>query len=295
MADVALVQIREPARWQQRIRNRAVRRFLQHRVAVVALCFLLLMGLIAIFAPLVAPYDPIKSNFLAIRQGSSAAYWLGTDELGRDILSRLIFGARTSLMAGVIPVALALAISIPLGLLSGYVGGWLDAILMRFTDALLAIPFLVMAIALTAMMGPGIYNAMFAIGIAAVPVFLRLARGSALAVSKEDYIEAARAGGNSSLRIAFRHVLPNMIPPLFVQATLTVATAIIVEASLSFLGLGQRPPAPSWGSMLNEAQRFLATVPSMALWPGLAIFLVVMSINLVGDGIRDAMDPRHKT
>jgi peptide/nickel transport system permease protein len=166
---------------------------------------------------------------------------------------------------------------------------------MRFTDALLAIPFLVLAIALTAVLGPGLFNAMLAIGIAAVPIFLRLARGSALAVSSEDFIEAARAGGNSSMRIAFKHVLPNMIPPLLVQATLTVATAIIVEASLSFLGLGQRPPAPSWGSMLNEAQRFLPILPTMALWPGLAIFIVVMSINLVGDGIRDAMDPRHKS
>lgn len=293
MANVAISQPRQPT--QFRIRSRAVRRFLQHRAAVVALCFLIVMILIAIFAPLIAPYDPIKSNFLAVRQGPSAAYWLGTDELGRDLLSRLIYGARTSLMAGIIPVALALGIAIPLGLLSGYVGGLLDAVMMRFTDALLAIPFLVLAIALTAMLGPGIYNAMFAIGIAAIPVFLRLARGSALAVSKEDYIEAARAGGNSPLRIAFKHVLPNMVPPLFVQATLTVATAIIVEASLSFLGLGQRPPAPSWGSMLNEAQRFLPTMPTMALWPGLAIFLVVMSINLVGDGIRDAMDPRHKS
>jgi peptide/nickel transport system permease protein len=277
-----------------RIRSRTVRRFLSHPSAVVALCMLLFFALVAILAPVVAPYDPIKSDFLAVRQGPSAAHWMGTDELGRDLLSRLIYGARTSLLAGVVPVGLALVISIPLGLLSGFVGGYLDAFLMRFTDALLAIPFLVLAIALTAVLGPGLFNAMLAIGIAAIPVFLRLARGSALAVSKEDYIEAARAGGNSSLRIAFKHVLPNMIPPLFVQATLTVATAIIVEASLSFLGLGQRPPAPSWGSMLNEAQRFLPTMPTMALWPGLAIFIVVMSINIVGDGIRDAMDPRHR-
>jgi len=293
MTDAVLTQA--PARSGFRIRSRAVRRFLKHRPAVVALCVLVFFALVAIFAPFIAPYDPIKSDFLAVRQGMSAAHWMGTDELGRDILSRLIYGTRTSLMAGVVPVTLALLISIPLGLLSGYVGGYLDSVLMRFTDALLAIPFLVLAIALTALLGPGLFNAMLAIGIAAIPIFLRLARGSALAVSKEDYIEAARAGGNSPLRIAFKHVLPNMIPPLFVQATLTVATAIIVEASLSFLGLGQRPPAPSWGSMLNEAQRFLPTQPTMALWPGLAIFIVVMSINIVGDGVRDAMDPRHKS
>lgn len=293
MADAVVISSPAPA--TSRIRNRTIRRFLTHRPAVVGLCILVFVALVAIFAPIVAPYDPIKSDFSAIRQGPSALHWMGTDELGRDLLSRLIYGARTSLMAGVLPVSLALVISIPLGLLSGYVGGFLDTVLMRITDALLAIPFLVLAIALTAVLGPGLYNAMLAIGVAAIPVFLRLARGSALAVSKEDYIEAARAGGNSSLRIAFKHVLPNMIPPLFVQATLTVATAIIVEASLSFLGLGQRPPAPSWGSMLNESQRFLTTMPLMSLWPGLAIFMVVMSINIVGDGIRDAMDPRHKS
>ncbi|MCV3240727.1 ABC transporter permease [Mesorhizobium sp. ZC-5] len=293
MADAVVTSPLAPA--TSRIRNRTIRRFLTHRPAVVGLCILVFVALVAIFAPIVAPYDPIKSDFSAIRQGPSALHWMGTDELGRDLLSRLIYGARTSLMAGVLPVSLALIISIPLGLLSGYVGGFLDTVLMRITDALLAIPFLVLAIALTAVLGPGLYNAMLAIGVAAIPVFLRLSRGSALAVSKEDYIEAARAGGNSSLRIAFKHVLPNMIPPLFVQATLTVATAIIVEASLSFLGLGQRPPAPSWGSMLNESQRFLTTMPLMSLWPGLAIFMVVMSINIVGDGIRDAMDPRHKS
>jgi peptide/nickel transport system permease protein len=219
---------------------------------------------------------------------------MGTDELGRDTLSRLIYGARTSLMAGVVPVMLALVVAVPLGLLCGYVGGIVDGVLMRITDALLAIPFLVLAIALTAMLGPGLFNAMLAIGIAAVPIFLRLSRGSAMAVMREDYIEAARAGGNSPMRIAFKHVLPNMVPPIFIQATLTVATAIVVEASLSFLGLGQRPPAASWGSMLNDAQRFLRVMPMMAMWPGLAIFIVVMSINIVGDGIRDATDTRHR-
>jgi peptide/nickel transport system permease protein len=159
---------------------------------------------------------------------------------------------------------------------------------------MLAIPFLVIAIALTAVLGPSLGNAMIAIGVAALPIFLRLARGAVMAVASEDYIEAARAGGASSLRIALRHVLPNTVPPLLVQASLTVASAIITEASLSFLGLGQRPPAPSWGSMLNEAQRYLTTAPLMAVWPGLAIFSVVISINLLGDGLRDALDPKDK-
>lgn len=293
MAEVAASRTRMPR--VRKIRSRSVRRFLRHRPAVVASFILLVFAMIAIFAPLIAPFDPIKPDFMAIRQAPSATHWLGTDELGRDLLSRLIYGARTSLLAGVIPVALALSISVPLGLLAGFVGGFIDSLLMRITDALLAIPFLVLAIAMTAMLGPGLGNAMLAIGIAALPIFLRLARGAALAVSREDYIEAARAGGNSPLRIALKHVLPNMIQPLFIQMTLTVATAIVVEASLSFLGLGQRPPAPSWGSMLNEAQRYLVTIPQMALWPGLSIFVVVMSINIVGDGIRDAMDPRHKS
>jgi len=279
---------------QPRIRNRALRRFLAKRSALVAGGFVLLFVAIALFAPLIAPYDPLKTNFLAVRQAPSWTYLLGTDEVGRDLLSRLIWGARASLFAGVIPVCLALGLSIPLGLLSGYAGGWVDAIVMRVTDAMLAIPFLVIAIALTAVLGPSLTNAMFAIGIAALPIFLRLARGAVLAVKSEDYIEAAHAGGASNLRISLRHVLPNIVPPMLVQASLTVASAIITEASLSFLGLGQRPPAPSWGSMLNEAQRYLTTAPMMAVWPGLAIFGVVVSINLLGDGLRDALDPKEK-
>jgi peptide/nickel transport system permease protein len=280
-----------PAQQQgSRIRNRVLRRFLTKKPAMIAGAFLVFFMLVAIFAP----FDPIKTNFLAVRQGPSWAHWLGTDEVGRDLLSRLIWGARASLFAGVIPVCIALVFSIPLGLLSGYAGGWVDAVIMRITDAMLAIPFLVIAIALTAVLGPSLGNAMIAIGVASLPIFLRLARGAVMAVVSEDYIEAARAGGASSLRIALRHVLPNTVPPLLVQASLTVASAIITEASLSFLGLGQRPPAPSWGSMLNEAQRYLTTAPLMAVWPGLAIFSVVISINLLGDGLRDALDPKDK-
>lgn len=283
-----------PAQKESRIRNRVLRRFVKKKSALVAGAFVLVFVLIAVCAPLLAPYDPLKTNFLAVRQGPSWAHLLGTDEVGRDLLSRLIWGARASLFAGVIPVCVALVISIPLGLLSGYAGGWVDAIIMRITDAMLSIPFLVIAIALTAVLGPSLGNAMIAIGVAALPIFLRLSRGAVMAIASEDYIEAARAGGASSIRIALRHVLPNTVPPLLVQASLTVASAIITEASLSFLGLGQRPPAPSWGSMLNEAQRYLTTAPLMAVWPGLAIFSVVISINLLGDGLRDALDPKDK-
>ena len=203
-----------------------------------------------------------------MRKAPSALYWFGTDEVGRDILSRIIYGARASLMAGVISVGIAIAVGVPVGLVAGYAGGLVDGIISRFTDAMLACPFLILAIALAAFLGPSLGNAMIAIGVTATPIFVRLTRGQVLSVKAEDYVEAARAIGNPPWRIAFRHILPNVLPQLLVQATLTIATAIIAEASLSFLGLGQQPPAPSWGSMLNAAQRFLTTAPWMAVWPG---------------------------
>jgi peptide/nickel transport system permease protein len=214
--------------------------------------------------------------------------------VGRDVLSRLLWGARASLLAGLIPVAIAVLVSIPLGLLSGYARGWIDDLIMRFADAMLAIPFLIVAIALAAFLGPSLTNAMIAIGVATLPTFVRLSRNTVLAITAEEYIEAARALGGSPLRIAVFAVLPNMLPPLVIQSSLTVAAAIIAEASLSFLGLGQQPPAPSWGSMLNAAQRYLSQAPWMALYPGLAIFAIVVALNVLGDGLRDVLDPRHQ-
>jgi peptide/nickel transport system permease protein len=248
---------------------------------------------VALGAARLAPYDPIATNFSEVRKAPSSAHLLGTDEVGRDVLSRLIWGARASLLAGVIPVTIAVSISIPLGLLSGYAGGWVDDLIMRLTDAMLAIPFLIVAIALAAFLGPSLGNAMIAIGIATLPIFVRLARGTVLAIKTEDFIEAARALGNSPARVAVGHVFPNMVPPLLIQSSLTVAAAIIAEASLSFLGLGQQPPAPSWGSMLNTAQRYLSQAPWMALYPGLAIFVIVVALNVLGDRLRDVLDPRH--
>ena len=189
---------------------------------------------------------------------------------------------------------LAIGAGVPIGLLAGYRGGWTDALISRITDAMLAIPFLILAIALAAFLGPSLTNAMIAIGVTATPIFVRLTRGQVLVVKTEDYIEAARAVGNGPFRIAFRHILPNIAPAFLVQASLTIAAAIIAEASLSFLGLGQQPPAPSWGSMLNTAQRFLTQAPWMAIFPGVAIFLAVLSFNLLGDGLRDALDPRPR-
>jgi peptide/nickel transport system permease protein len=249
---------------------------------------------LAVFAPWIAQIDPLKQDYTAIRKGPSLLHWFGTDELGRDIFSRIAFGARASMLAGVISVSIALAIGVPLGLAAGYLGRWVDSAISRVVDAMLAIPFLILAIALAAFLGPSLTNAMIAIGVTAAPLFVRLTRGQVLGVKSEDYVEAARSLGNPHMRVAFRHILPNVLPALIVQATITLAAAITSEASLSFLGLGQQPPSPSWGSMLNTAQRSLSTAPWIAVWPGMMIFLTVLSFNLLGDGLRDALDPRSR-
>ena len=274
--------------------RRAMLRLVRRRGAMLGLAIVLLFIAIALCAPLIAPYDPVQTSWTAVRKAPSAAYWFGTDELGRDVMSRVIWGARASLMAGLVSVFISMVLGVPIGLLAGYMGGWVDGLISRFTDAMLAVPFLILAIALAAFLGPSLTNAMVAIGVSAMPVFIRLTRAQVLSVKVEDYVEAARAVGNPHWRIALRHILPNTLPPLIVQATLTIATAIIAEASLSFLGLGQQPPAPSWGSMLNTAKDYIDNAPWMAIWPGLSIFLLVLSFNLLGDGLRDALDPRHK-
>jgi len=273
---------------------RAWRRLVRRRSAVLGLIIIVAFVLMAVLAPLIAPHDPAQQSWTSIRKPPSWQHWLGTDESGRDLLSRIIFGARASLMAGVVSVSIALALGVPIGLLSGYGGKWVDAVISRITDAMLAIPFLILAIALAAFLGPSLENAMIAIGLSATPIFVRLTRGQVMAVKVEDYVEAARAVGNPPVRIALKHILPNILPALIVQATISIAAAIIAEASLSFLGLGQQPPAPSWGSMLNTAQRFLTNAPWMAIWPGLAIFLAVLSFNVLGDGLRDALDPKER-
>jgi peptide/nickel transport system permease protein len=273
---------------------RAMRRFKRRKGALLALLVIAIFVAAAVLAPLISPYEPDLQTWSAVRKAPSALHWFGTDDVGRDVLARVIYGARASLLAGVISVAIALLVGVPVGLISGYLGGFIDALFSRITDALLACPFLILAIALAAFLGPSLGNAMIAIGITTTPIFVRLTRGQVMAVKVEDYVEAARAVGNPHWRIALVHILPNILPALLVQATLSIAAAIIAEAALSFLGLGQQPPAPSWGSMLNAAQRFLVNAPWMAIWPGLAIFLTVLSFNLVGDGLRDALDPRSR-
>ena len=274
--------------------RRALRRLLRRRAALFGLAVVLGFIALALFAPLLAPHDPLATSWSAIRKAPSAAYWFGTDDIGRDVLSRVVWGTRASLLAGVVSVAISLLLGVPIGLLAGFLGGWVDALVSRITDAFLACPFLILAIALAAFLGPSLTNAMIAIGVSATPTFVRLTRGQVLNVKVEDYVEAARAIGNPPWRIAVMHVLPNAIAPLIVQATLAIAAAVIAEASLSFLGLGQQPPAPSWGSMLNTAKNYVDSAPWMAIWPGLAIFVLVLAFNLLGDGLRDALDPRQR-
>jgi peptide/nickel transport system permease protein len=270
------------------------KRLVRRGGAMVGLAVVVFFVLLALLAPWIAPHDPLATSWSAVRAAPSAAHLFGADELGRDVLSRIIWGTRASILAGVVSVSISLALGVPIGMAAGYLGRWIDALISRITDAMLACPFLILAIALAAFLGPSLTNAMIAIGISATPVFIRLTRAQVLAAKSEDYVEAARALGNPHLRIALRHIFPNIVAPLIVQATLAIAAAVIAEASLSFLGLGQQPPAPSWGSMLNTARNYVDQAPWMAIWPGVSIFLLVLSFNLLGDGLRDALDPRHK-
>lgn len=273
--------------------SRVWKKLKANRSALVGFVLVTFFVAVALLAPALPIADPTATDWSAIRKAPSLAHPLGTDEIGRDILARMVWGARASLMAGVVSVVIAVALGLPFGLIAGYFGGWLDQVISRITDAMLAMPFLILAIALAAFLGPSLTNAMIAIGLSAMPIFIRLTRGQVLSVKTEDYVEGARAIGVNDFAIILRYILPNVFAPVLVQATLTIATAIILEAALSFLGLGQQPPAPSWGSMLNVAKNFLTQAPWMAWWPGAAIFLVVLGFNLLGDGLRDALDPRE--
>lgn len=273
-------------------RNRVLVRFFRNGSARVSLALLVFISLVAIFAPVISPYNPTTANFELLTKSPSPQHWFGTDELGRDVLSRVIWGARVSLTAGLVSVALALVVGTLMGLLSGYFGGRLDAIFMRLVDAMLALPFLVLAIVLAAILGPSLRNAMLAIAIVSVPSFARIVRGEVLAHKEREYVQAAQAIGASHSRIMFRHLLVNVVSALVVQVTLSIATAIIAESSLSFLGLGVQPPTPSWGSMLDSARAYLTTAPYLAIFPGLAIYLTVLSFNMLGDALSAALNPR---
>jgi peptide/nickel transport system permease protein len=287
-----IVQIESP---RKRRMKEMSSRFFQNKLAVIGGVFTLLLILMAIFAPLVSPHAPADQDYAKFLKSPNLTNIMGTDELGRDIFTRIIYGSRVSIEAGIISVGIALVIGIPVGLFSGYYRGVLDEfVVMRFTDALLSFPPLVLALSLAAVLGAGLQNAMIAIGIIFTPNFIRLVRGEVLSQREREYVIAAKASGISDLKIMFRHIFPNCLPPILVQATLSIAAAIISEASLSYLGLGTQPPTPSWGAMLSMGQGYLGDAPWISLFPGLFIFLTVLSINLFGDGLRDALDPKLK-
>lgn len=248
--------------------------------------------LVTIFAPFLTRTDPLEMDFTALLSPPSWEHPLGTDQFGRDIFARILYGSRISFEVGIISVGLALIFGMPIGAIAGYVGGWIDNLLMRIMDAILAFPATLLAIGLVSALGPSTGSAMIAIGVVYIPRFARLMRASVLAKREEEYVLAAKALGEGDAFLFFRHIFPNSLSPLIVQSTVTFAFAIIIEAGLSFLGLGTPPPTPSWGLMLNEARAFMTTAPHVAIFPGLAISLAVLGFNLLGDGLRDLLDPR---
>jgi peptide/nickel transport system permease protein len=259
---------------------------------VIGACVLVAVTLAAIFAGQVSPYNPIRQDFRVEHEPPSAAHWMGTDEFGRDVLSRIIWGAQASLQAGATAASIALVVGLLLGMLAAYYGGRTDSLIMRVMDVVLAFPYILLAIAVVAILGPGLRNAMIAIGIVYVPHYARVVRGAVLSVRARDYVEAARALGAQDGRIMWQHVLPNTLAPVIVQTTLNVGTAIIDTAGLSFLGLGTQPPTPDWGNMLSAGRSYVIDSPWIATFPGLAILVTVLAFNLMGDALRDAFDPR---
>ena len=270
----------------------AARQFLRNRAALAGFCCLSLICLAAIFAPLLAPFDPTQIKLSAKLKPPGAEHWLGTDHFGRDLFSRLLYGGRISLSVGLLVVGFAVVVGVPLGLLAGFLRGQVDNVLMRLVDAFLTFPPLLLAVAIVGLLGPDIQNVMLALGIVQAPILARIVRGSTLSVREEVYIMAARALGASPIRIVLSNILRNIMSPIVVQLTIVFAAAVVAEASLSFLGLGTQPPTPSWGRDLSEARRFLGDAPWMFLAPTAAIMLCVLSINFVGDGLRDSLDPR---
>ncbi|MDU0205997.1 MULTISPECIES: nickel transporter permease [Paenibacillus] len=266
----------------------------KNKLAMLGGYVILFYFLVAIFAPLLAPYDPYHIDLVNKLKPPSVEHWMGTDDKGRDVLSRLIVGTRLSLSVGFVAVFIGAFFGIVLGLFAGYYGKWVDTIIMRVIDVLLAFPGILLALAIVSALGPSLINVMIAIGVFSIPMFARIVRGSTLSVKKLEYIDAIRSLGASDMRIIFVHIFPNILSPIIVQATLRLATAILSAAGLSFLGLGAQPPLPEWGAMLSNGRDFLFTVPYLALFPGLAISTLVIGFNVFGDGLRDALDPRMK-
>jgi len=268
------------------------RRFARNRGAVFGLAVLVGVVLLSVLAPVVAPYDPLAQGVGTPLKAPSLAHWAGTDSFGRDLLSRIIYGARVALVVGVVSVALAMVFGVTLGLVAGYYGGWLDVVIMRLMDGLFAFPIIILAIAMMAIMGFGVTNVIIAVAVGFVAPFARVTRADVLAVKEEPYIEAARLAGVAGPAIILRHVLPNVLAPIIVQAALRVSGAIITEAGLSFLGLGPPPPTPVWGSMIAEGRNFIVMAPHVSTIPGVALMVTIVGLNLLGDGLRDTLDPR---
>jgi peptide/nickel transport system permease protein len=269
-----------------------VKAFFRARLAWLGLVIVLSMIVLAVTADFLTPYDPNTQRYNYLLQPPSSTFWFGTDDLGRDVYSRIVYGAQVSLQVGLIAVSLSLVTGTLIGLSAGYYGGWLEDVLMRTMDALRAFPGLVLALSINAVLGPGIGNVMIAIGVVSMPTFARLTHGQTLSAREREYVRAARVAGAGPWRMMIRHILPNIAAPLVVQASLAAAFAILAEAGLSFLGLGVRPPTPSWGSMLRTGQQYLNVAPWLAMYPGLAIFFAVLGFNLLGDALREALDPR---
>lgn len=271
------------------------RRFKKQKVAVIALIFIITLVLMAVFAPFVAPYDPTIPDYNAVLQGPSAAHWAGTDTYGRDIFSRIIWGARISLSVGFLSVTLGALAGVSLGIISGYYGRWIDSAVMRLCDLLLAFPGILLAIAVIAILGPGITNVIYAVAIFSIPVFARLARGTTLQLKRTVYVDASRAIGVKDRVIMLRHILPGTLPNVIVYFSMRIGTSILTAASLSFIGLGAQPPSPEWGAMLADGRSYMGVADHLTLFPGIAIFLTVLGFNLFGDGLRDALDPKLRS
>ncbi|MFF0830971.1 nickel transporter permease [Brevibacillus sp. NPDC003359] len=269
-------------------------RFKKNKRALVGFWMVVFCVVVALFAQWVAPYDPIEQNMEIMLAGPSWSHPLGTDEFGRDILSRIIHGTQISLMTGIVGVLIAVVLGVALGTISGYFGGWADSLIMRLMDIFMAFPSFLLALAIVSVLGPGMVNVMIAIGIFSVPTFARLSRSSVIAIKDKEYIEAVKSMGGSHLHIIMKHIIPNSISPIIVLSTMRIATAIITAAGLSFLGMGAQPPTPEWGAMLSTGREYLRVAPHVSTMPGLAIMFLVLGFNMLGDGLRDALDPKMK-
>jgi peptide/nickel transport system permease protein len=289
MSAVDTLTLTSPRSRRRRILRK---RFFRRPMAVAGLVVVVAFVVVAVFAPWIAQYKASATDFNAVLAHPSSKHVFGTDFLGRDELSRVIWGARASMQAGFFATVLAMLIAVPIGLVAGYYRGWVDTVIARLTDVLLAFPFLILAVGLAAILGPSLLNATLALGIGAMPPLIRVARGETFALREEDYVPAAIANGANDATIIFKHILPNMTSTLLVQATVTIPGAIVGEAVLSFLGLGVQAPTPSWGTMLQDAQSYLGQAPRLAFVPGLAIVFAALAFNVLGDGLRDIFDPR---